>query len=912
VHVPARLAAALRRALDADVVEVQAPAGFGKTAMLAQTLLDNAVEPVWYACSDEDRSADRLLRGLVDALGLLHTASGQTALAALKAGDQRQSFRPVLRPIVDELAAASPAPLLVIDDADTVLAEPATVRMLDELVAMLHGTMGVVLISRTELPLACLPRLRIDGRGVQITAADLLLREDEIADCAEATYGVRTTAEHAARLYRLSAGWPIALRLALRLPDDAGRAPTAGSIALSPDARAALFSYLAAEVLKGVDNRMLTFLRRTAVLEVLEPAICGAVGDEPHPAELIQSLAAAGLPVMKTGWSAYRCHNLLRDYFLAKLTPQELRDAHAGAAGAYAAAGDYGTALAQLVAAGAVEAALPLVAEHGSELFRGGRGRQLLNVVKRAPRDALDRWYRAEYWAAVAASRMFDWDWATAALERVHRVASEAGDDATARDALRALAYMLNVWGRFGPAAEAGERLIAAFPTREVAARAAAALGHLVPGMTGSGQFRAAVEMIHERLPELAAEPRADPDAEALARAVAAVTLARDGDFALARAQLSLADRLVPACTDDVVRTFVPWTRAMTGFLASDPESAEASALEAEGRALQVGDLQRLLECRALRAAVAVVRGNLTEADDGFADVEELRAGITNFWVTILTLLSRPRQSLLRGDAAGALRAAEANHALALGVGEAWFVCFSRLEVIYLRLLSGDPATAREHARAACDEARALASDLLTYGAGLMLAACGGADAPAAMSAALRVASARDYRFLMPYAVRLPALEAALWRALDGPDHARAGVLLAAAGQRALRTFDATSPALPEPVLRRAVEVLAEFGAEARPSLRRLVSSPAATVAEAARAALSRLDIANPHGLSAREREVLTLLARGLRTKDIAGELVLTPATVSTHIQRIMHKTGTTSRAELVALALREEPASSS
>lgn len=232
--------------------------------------------------------------------------------------------------------------------------------------------------------------------------------------------------------------------------------------------------------------------------------------------------------------------------------------------------------------------------------------------------------------------------------------------------------------------------------------------------------------------------------------------------------------------------------------------------------------------------------------------------------------------------------------------------------MIYLRLLSGDPATAREHARAACDEARALASDLLTYGAGLMLAACGGADAPAAMSAALRVASARDYRFLMPYAVRLPALEAALWRALDGPDHARAGVLLAAAGQRALRTFDATSPALPEPVLRRAVEVLAEFGAEARPSLRRLVSSPAATVAEAARAALSRLDIANPHGLSAREREVLTLLARGLRTKDIAGELVLTPATVSTHIQRIMHKTGTTSRAELVALALREEPASSS
>jgi DNA-binding CsgD family transcriptional regulator len=39
---------------------------------------------------------------------------------------------------------------------------------------------------------------------------------------------------------------------------------------------------------------------------------------------------------------------------------------------------------------------------------------------------------------------------------------------------------------------------------------------------------------------------------------------------------------------------------------------------------------------------------------------------------------------------------------------------------------------------------------------------------------------------------------------------------------------------------------------------------------------------------------------------------VLTPATVSTHIQRIMNKTRTASRAELVALALREAPSSAS
>ena len=73
-----------------------------------------------------------------------------------------------------------------------------------------------------------------------------------------------------------------------------------------------------------------------------------------------------------------------------------------------------------------------------------------------------------------------------------------------------------------------------------------------------------------------------------------------------------------------------------------------------------------------------------------------------------------------------------------------------------------------------------------------------------------------------------------------------------------------------------------------------------------AREALTAIDAANPHRLSGREREVLDLLCRGLRTKDIAERLVLTPATISTHIQRIMSKTGTLSRAELLALAARE------
>ncbi len=55
--------------------------------------------------------------------------------------------------------------------------------------------------------------------------------------------------------------------------------------------------------------------------------------------------------------------------------------------------------------------------------------------------------------------------------------------------------------------------------------------------------------------------------------------------------------------------------------------------------------------------------------------------------------------------------------------------------------------------------------------------------------------------------------------------------------------------------------------------------------------------------LTAREREVLTLVALGLGNDAIAGRLFVTPATVRTHITRTMCKLHAHDRAKLVAIA---------
>ncbi len=55
--------------------------------------------------------------------------------------------------------------------------------------------------------------------------------------------------------------------------------------------------------------------------------------------------------------------------------------------------------------------------------------------------------------------------------------------------------------------------------------------------------------------------------------------------------------------------------------------------------------------------------------------------------------------------------------------------------------------------------------------------------------------------------------------------------------------------------------------------------------------------------LTEREVEVLTLVARGLSNSEIADELFVTPATVKTHVSRLLMKLAARDRAQLIVVA---------
>jgi DNA-binding NarL/FixJ family response regulator len=84
--------------------------------------------------------------------------------------------------------------------------------------------------------------------------------------------------------------------------------------------------------------------------------------------------------------------------------------------------------------------------------------------------------------------------------------------------------------------------------------------------------------------------------------------------------------------------------------------------------------------------------------------------------------------------------------------------------------------------------------------------------------------------------------------------------------------------------------------------------SPAATAALIARvveggAARSRRDVPGIDQLTEREREIVTLVAKGMSNNEIAGVLFISPSTAKTHVNRAMMKVSARDRAQLVVFA---------
>ena len=313
--------------LQGRLVAVSASAGYGKTTLLAQTIVQSSLPWVWLSCDERISGARPFLAHL--AVALAQRFPGVAAQLTFE-GSVEETVAELCNEVVATIADDF---VLAVNDVHA-LGSGSAAAALGLLVEDLPPNAHMALASRTVLPFSL---TRLWSAGVmEIGEGALALSEQESAELLDLARVV-VEPELAAELHRRTEGWVAGLLLAGRTgggpvdPRWSGAGPQ--------------FDYLAEEVFGRLPADMQDFLLDTAPLERFSARLADAMTGRRNGDELIDQLRAQHLftiPVNAEGeW--YRYHHLFHAFLrrrVARRGPEALADLHRRAGRGWMSAGD--------------------------------------------------------------------------------------------------------------------------------------------------------------------------------------------------------------------------------------------------------------------------------------------------------------------------------------------------------------------------------------------------------------------------------------------------------------------------------------------------------------------------------------------------------------------------------------------
>jgi LuxR family maltose regulon positive regulatory protein len=388
-----RLLEQLNKGLDGKLILISAPAGFGKTTLLAEWAAQIPIPAAWISLDEGDNDLERFLSYLLSAIEPIDPGIGLGQLGlAMRQSSQPLPLKSLLTTLVNDIAESEQPMAIVLDDYHLIHNDDVH-DVLAFLIGYLPGNARLVVASRAELPLR-LARLRARYQLTEIGANDLRFTGSEARTFLRGVMGLALSADDVSALDNRTEGWIAGLQLAalsLQNHDRPGE-----FIAGVDGTHRYILDYLAEEVLAGQPSDVQAFLLQSSILKRLNGSLCAAVTKHNHAGKMLASLEAQNLFVFALDdhghW--YRTHHLFGQFLqeqLAERQPELLPELHRRAIGWYVAEGLISEAIEHALIIGDFDQAAELAEIEGRRLLVQGEISTIARWAELLPDEVIQR-----------------------------------------------------------------------------------------------------------------------------------------------------------------------------------------------------------------------------------------------------------------------------------------------------------------------------------------------------------------------------------------------------------------------------------------------------------------------------------------------------------------------------------------
>ncbi|WP_159468336.1 LuxR C-terminal-related transcriptional regulator [Dyadobacter sp. 3J3] len=306
----------LTKGLQVKLMLISAPAGFGKTTLVSDWIIQQKIPSVWYSIDSSDNDVSKFWGYIITAIQGIYPEFGENTMKLLHSS-KPGNHESIVRLIINEIISLPRHFLLALDDFH-LINNREVLDLFAYFIEHIPINIHVAILTRAD-PILPLAKLRSRHQLVELRSADLSFSGNEIQFLFNKKLKLNLSPSDVESLVFKTEGWIAGLQLiAISLRD---REDAATFIQEFKGDNRYIMDYLIEEVLKIQTPEIREFLIQTSLLEQLSGPLCNAILDRSDSQSVLEMLENNNMFIVSLDsdrkW--YRYHHLFSDLLKQRL-----------------------------------------------------------------------------------------------------------------------------------------------------------------------------------------------------------------------------------------------------------------------------------------------------------------------------------------------------------------------------------------------------------------------------------------------------------------------------------------------------------------------------------------------------------------------------------------------------------------